>query len=208
MTNSTLRLPFKELLKSVPGFFGIRLEEEPRYDVVDKDGEIEVRRYAPALLAEVTVARQHDAALDEGFDILAKYIFGENGRREQFGTERAQDGETMEMTTPVTHRHADGAWTISFFLGNDMTPAEAPAPKDPRVKLRLEEARTVAVARYTGNNDKEKRTAARAALLQWVDASSKWSLDGQVFWAQYDAPFVIPFLKRNEAQVEVVRTAD
>ena len=30
-----MNLPFTEILKSIPGFFGIRLEEEPRFETVD-----------------------------------------------------------------------------------------------------------------------------------------------------------------------------
>ena len=210
MTNSTLHLPFKEILKSIPGFFGIRLEEEPRFEVVESSGDVEVRRYAPALLAEVTLAAPHDEAIDEGFDILAKYIFGENapkGRLPRSSARSADPGVTMEMTTPVLQSPTDKGWTVSFFLGNDMKVSEAPAPKDPRVELRIEPAYTVAVKRYSGNNDADKRATTKQELTAWVNASERWHRDSKVFWAQYDAPFVIPFLKRNEAMIQVVSTA-
>jgi hypothetical protein len=207
MTHSTLPLPFTEILKSVPGFFGFRLEEEPAYEVIDSSDRVEVRRYAPALLAEVTFDRPHDEAIDHGFDILAKYVFGENAARDRttmIAPVRRSHGVEREMTTPVVQRETHAGWTVSFFLGNGMTIYEAPVPNDARVKLRLEPARTVATVRYSGNDDAEKRAHARGALLSWLAQSSRWVRQSHVVWAPYDAPFVIPFLKRNEAQVEVI----
>jgi len=41
-------------LESLVGLFGIRLYEEPRYDVIDRIADrVEIRRYAPRLAAEV-----------------------------------------------------------------------------------------------------------------------------------------------------------
>lgn len=45
--------------------------------------------------------------------------------------------------------------------------------------------------------------AHRAKLDAWLKAHLKYKAVGDIFWAQYDAPFVIPFLKTNEALVEV-----
>jgi hypothetical protein len=196
-----MNLPLSEILKSIPGFFGIRLEEQPVYDVVQEAGPdgVEVRRYAPALLAEVTVSGDHDRALDEGFERLARYIFGENEERER-----------MHMTVPVLQSEGvrarasgNGAWTVSFFLSNDLTKCEAPVPKDAGVRLVTAPARLVAVTHFSGNNDEEGRVESRERLLQWLSRQNIYGSDGIVYWAQYDAPFVIPFLKKNEAQLEL-----
>lgn len=72
--------------------------ETPDYEVVasravvDAPGEtIEVRRYAPMIVAEVTVeAASREAASSEGFMPLAGYIFGRNA-----------PGGTIAMTAPV-----------------------------------------------------------------------------------------------------------
>jgi hypothetical protein len=93
------KIPFTELLKSVPGFFGIRLEEEPKYDVIETLGDVEVRRYAPALIARLTVPGRFEEAVDQAFDRLARYIFGENS------------GEVkLAMTVPVEQKPEGSVW--------------------------------------------------------------------------------------------------
>lgn len=199
-------LPFSEILKSIPGTFGIRLEEEPEYQVVERlQDDVEVRRYAPIVVAEITIQGTHDAALDEAFDHLAKYIFGENVRRESMAMTTPvyqREGETMPMTTPVTQTPDGNGWTIAFFLANAKTAADAPQPTDPAIKLRTVPERLIAALRYTGNNTESRRSDSRATLLAAVQASG-YTVRSDVSWAQYDAPFVIPFLKRNEAMIEL-----
>lgn len=192
-------VPFTEILKSIPGVFGIRLEEQPKFDILeDKDG-IEVRRYQPALMAQVTVTGPRKKAVSDAFDHLAKFIFGENA-----------EGKKMPMTSPVFQMPEgdDGVdgdesreWTVAFFLSNETTKEEAPEPNDPAVKLHLEPARLVAATRFSGNNTDEGRTEAREKLLTWLAGRQDYTREGELYWAQFDAPFVIPFLKKNEAMM-------
>jgi hypothetical protein len=65
--------------------------EKPRYDVERRFGPLEIRRYAPRVVAETEVeTADFEVALREGFRRLARYIFGDN--------ERAQ---TVETGSPV-----------------------------------------------------------------------------------------------------------
>ncbi|MBC7940592.1 MAG: heme-binding protein, partial [Chitinophagaceae bacterium] len=66
--------------------------EEPVYEVVRQIGEqIELRRYAGYVVAEVVLDANAAEAGSQAFPILAGYIFGKNkGRRK------------LEMTAPVT----------------------------------------------------------------------------------------------------------
>lgn len=41
--NSVIDIPLNEKVKSLPGFFGIHLEEQAPYDILKSDGCIEVR---------------------------------------------------------------------------------------------------------------------------------------------------------------------
>jgi hypothetical protein len=50
--------------------------EHARYSVVASTGAIEIRDYAPQIVAETTVPGERDAAISEGFRRLAGYIFG------------------------------------------------------------------------------------------------------------------------------------
>ncbi|PCC73289.1 SOUL heme-binding protein [Nannocystis exedens] len=201
------KIPFTELLKSVPGFFGIRLEEQPKYDVVETIDDVEIRRYQPALLARLTVEGEHDKAVDEAFDRLARYIFGENSKQIRMSmtapVEQHPEGERLAMTSPVLQKQGGRGWTVAFFLSNDLFTSEAPRPDDPAIELVHEPARTVAALRYRGNSSEDKRKDSRQRLLAALEDHPRWRIAEDVYWAQYDAPFTLPFAKRNEAMVEL-----
>jgi glutathione S-transferase len=205
-----VHVPFVEILKSIPGVFGIRLEAEPKYDVVDRVGEVEIRRYAPALVAEVSAAGAHDEAVAAAFDRLGRYIFGDNAKRAELPMTAPvfqREGQRLPMTAPVTQRPDGGGWSLAFFLSNTLAPEEAPRPNDPGIELARAPERLVAALRYRGNNTDEKRHDARAELLAALAGHPKYAVDGGVYWAQYDGPFVLPFVKKNEAQVELSQRA-
>lgn len=204
-------IPFKEMLHSIPGFFGIRLEEEPRYEVIETLDDVEIRRYAPALLAQVTVIGEHKDAVNDAFRILAGYIFGGNST-----------GEKMDMTSPVLQQveHASlsasapviqnpsgEGWTVSFFISNELTPQTAPRPDNPAVTLVQSPETVVGALRYSGNNSDESRVEKRQELLSALAGHRHWQVADDVAWAQYDQPFSIPFLKRNEVMVPLSTTA-
>jgi hypothetical protein len=65
--------------------------EQPKHTVIERAGNIEIREYAPMLLAEVDVEGDRGTAANRGFRLLAGYIFGGN-------TSRA----SINMTSPVT----------------------------------------------------------------------------------------------------------
>lgn len=201
------KIPFTELLKSVPGFFGIRLEEQPKYEVVETIDDVEIRHYKPALLARLTVEGEHDRAVDEAFDRLARYIFGENSKQVRMAmtvpVEQHAEGERMAMTSPVLQKPGGRGWTVAFFLSNDLFTSEAPRPDDPAIELIHEPARTVAALRYRGNSSENKREDSRQRLLAALADNPRWRIAEDVYWAQYDAPFTLPFAKRNEALVEL-----
>lgn len=59
----------------------------------------------------------------------------------------------------------------------------------------------VAVCAYSGNNKLEKIEDHMQELMAWLEEHPKYESDGEYFSAQYDAPFVIPFCKKNEIHV-------
>ncbi|MEO8011072.1 MAG: heme-binding protein [Dokdonella sp.] len=209
--NISTTIPFKEILHSIPGFFGIRLEEEPKFDVIETLGDVEIRRYAPALLAQVTVIGEHDQAVNDAFRILASYIFGGNssGEKMDMTSPVLQQAEQLALTAsaPVIQNPSGHGWTVSFFVSNELTPQTAPRPDDPSVMLVQTPENVMAALRYTGNNTDESRIESRQALLAALAGHSKWRVADDVAWAQYDQPFSIPFLKRNEALVALSTNA-
>lgn len=186
--------PVREIVKSLPGLVGIRLEEQPRYESVQRFGDVEIRRYVPAVHAQIRMNGDRATAVDRAFDVLSSYLFGAN-----------EEQRTMAMAVPVYEQPGD-EWTIAFFVSNDMVPSELPRPNDPRIELVRVPERLVASLRFSGNNTDAHQHEAAESLLSALRQQSHYLKKGEVYWCVYDAPFTVPFLKRNEAQVEVLST--
>ena len=52
--------------------------EQPNYKVAERSGAIEIRDYAPMIVAEAQVSGDRREAISKGFRIIADYIFGNN----------------------------------------------------------------------------------------------------------------------------------
>jgi hypothetical protein len=175
--------------------------EEPDYEVTREFGNVELRRYAPYVVAEVVLDGPADDAGRRAFPILAGYIFGKNKGEKTFAmtapvTQTAAPVR-MDMTAPVTQAAVAGGTQVQFVLPKGVTLATAPEPIDPRVQLRQVPAATWAVIRYSGmwtqSNDLEHLAALKAAL----DAAGI-DTQGEPVLARYNAPFTPWFLRRNE----------
>ena len=179
--------------------------EEPAYEVLQKIGDdIEVRQYAPYVVAEVVIEADADEAGNLAFPILAGYIFGKNQGQKEFAmtapvTQTAAPTR-LEMTAPVTQAAAPGAagsHVVQFVLPKGVTLESAPQPLDARVKLREVPASRVAAIRYSGfwseSNYNEHLELLRAALK-----SSDLTPTGEPVFSRYNPPFMPWFLRRNE----------
>ena len=127
--------------------------EEPGYEVVRQIGEqVEVRRYAPFVVAEMVLDTRAADAGNQAFPILAGYIFGKNKgeRKLEMTAPVIQSVEPMKMamTAPVTQNAVAGGTSVQFVLPRTVTLATAPEPLDTRVRLREEPEAVRAAIRY------------------------------------------------------------
>jgi len=175
--------------------------EEPEYEVIRKFDNVELRRYAPYVVAEVVLDSPAEDAGNQAFPILAGYIFGKNKGEKKFAmtapvTQTAAPVR-MDMTAPVTQASVAGGTRVQFVLPKGVTLATAPEPIDPRVQLRLVSAATWAVIRYSGtwsqSNYLEHLSELKASL-QAVGVATQ----GEPVLARYNAPFTPWFMRRNE----------
>ncbi len=197
------------LFLSACSVVGIRAgTEEPRYDVVERVGDAELRAYAPRLAAETVVSGSAEAARGEGFRRLAGYIFGGNagGSRIAMTAPVAQAdagaGQRIEMTAPVAQAPAGAGWSIRFYLPADL--ADPPAPRDARVHIVTVPGETVAVLRFSGVASDGAIASQRARLLGLL-APSAWAPSGPPVTWFYDPPWTLPPFRRNEVAVPVAR---
>lgn len=183
--------------------------EEPSYELVRQlQGEnIEIRQYAPYVVAEVLVEGPADKAGNQAFPILAGYIFGKNKGTQKFEmtapvTQTAAPVK-MEMTAPVTQTAATGGYRVQFVLPKSVSLASAPQPDDPQVQLREVPAKRIAAIRYSGfwsqANFEEHlgklQVALRAANISW---------SGEPTLSRFNGPMTPWFLRRNEIWLELL----
>jgi hypothetical protein len=198
---------FLLLMTAVLAFAGVAAPsamaiEEPSFSVERRIADdVEIRAYAPYVVAEVRVQAPAEEAGNQAFPLLAGYIFGKNkGERKMAMTApvtQTAEPVKLAMTAPVTQTPSDGGYRVQFVLPSDVTLATAPEPLDPRVVLREEPAQRVAVIRYRGfwsdANYQEHLTRLQDALR-----SEGLAWRGEPVYSRYDPPITPWFLRRNE----------
>ena len=175
--------------------------EEPEYEVIRKFDNVELRHYAPYVVAEVVLDASAEDAGSQAFPILAGYIFGKNKGEKKYAmtapvTQTAAPVR-MEMTAPVTQAAVAGGMRVQFVLPKGVTLATAPEPIDPRVHLRLEPGGNWAVIRYSGTWSQSNYLEHLRQLKASLEAAGV-ATQGEPVLARYNAPFTPWFMRRNE----------
>jgi hypothetical protein len=183
--------------------------EEPSYEVIEQAAAYEVRRYAPYLLAEVDVEGDFDEAGNRAFRLLAAYIFGENVAEEKMKmtapveSRATEEGVRMSMTAPVTSSTSESdRYTYAFVMERKYTLDTLPRPRDPRIRVRQQAARVMAVRRYSGRWTRENYRKNESRLLEALSADERHPI-GEPILARYNSPFTPWFLRRNEVMIEI-----
>jgi hypothetical protein len=179
--------------------------ESPRYEVVQRYADFELRDYAPYLVAETQVEGSREDGGTEGFRLIAGYIFGGNrGSRKIAMTAPVtqQEGTRIAMTAPVSQQGEGGRWTVQFMMPSSWTRETLPEPNDPRVRIAERPARRLAVLRYSGTWSEANYAKHRRSLESALAREGLRAL-GAPEWARYDPPWKPWFLRTNEVQVEV-----
>jgi len=172
--------------------------EAPPYTVEATYGAVELRRYAPHIVAEVTVPGDRDAAIGRGFQILAGYIFGGNdGSAKVAMTTPVAQSEKIAMTTPVMQSGAGAEWVVRFMMPTAYTLVTLPRPKDGRIRFVTTDAARQAVIRFSGIPSTDAIEKQVAMLRKWLADAGLTAATGPHYYF-YDAPMTLPWNRRNE----------
>ena len=179
--------------------------EEPAFQTIMKDGAFEIRDYPSLIVAEVTVGGDRRAAANEGFRLLAGYIFGGNISQQRIAMtapviQAPPAGEKIAMTAPVTQTGNADAWVIRFIMPSSYTLDTLPTPNDPKVQLKTLPPSRAAVVRFSGlahEADIEQKTA---ELKDFI-AANHLRAAGPPSLARYNPPWTLWFLRRNEVMI-------
>lgn len=170
--------------------------EEPPFQTLLKEGAFEIRDYPALAVAEVTVAGGQKEAASRGFRLLAGYIFGGNEPKQR-----------IAMTAPVTQFKSDDAWIVRFTMPHAYTLATLPAPDNAKVHLRATPPTRFAVIRFSGLAWPDDVAARTAELAAWMRQKHLKSAGPPVL-AQYDPPWILWFMRRNEVLIPIEKSPD
>ena len=195
--------------------------EAPNYDVVKTESNIEIRQYAPMIIAEVQVNGNRDDSIGDGFSLLAGYIFGNNIAKQdiamtapvqqQKGSQismtapvQQQKVEKIAMTAPVQQQKNGDTWQISFVMPSKYSMDTLPKPVNDLVKLKKIPAKQFAVIRFSGTNSDANVKEHEEKLMTYIK-SKNISIIGSPKYAFYNPPWTLPFMRRNEVMIELKR---
>jgi hypothetical protein len=192
--------------------FGIQSEEGPKYKVLDKKSNFEIRKYKPYIVAETTVEGNYDNSSGDAFRILAGYIFGKNKGNNKLAmtspVERKQESSKIAMTSPVLMNQSASSYTMSFTMPSTYTLESLPEPLDSRIKFREIKETVIAVHRFSWLSSKDKNDKKAKELRSWLKGLGKYTFDSTYSYAGYNPPWTIPFLRRNEVHIQLQETKD
>ncbi len=180
--------------------------EEPKYTVIKKDHDFEVRLYEPTIVAETVVdTSDFDEASNEGFRRLAGYIFGGNKVRQKItmtSPVTTEQSQKIAMTAPVESEQLGGSVRVAFTMPSGCTLEALPVPNDSRVILRQKPQRKFAAIRFSGRWTEENFREHTDDLTTWIRKEGL-KISGAPIVARYNPPFVPSFLRRNEILMPV-----
>jgi len=183
------------------------MTEQQEYRVMKVRGVVELREYAPWVVADVVASGSAEQAGSAAFRPLFEYISGANHGAEPLAMTapviQQPTSERLAMTAPVIQEAAGaGEWTVSFVLPAGRPLSQYPTPTNSRVSLRAVPGETAAAIRWSGRWT-SSNIARRTQDLRQVMAEAGWHASGEPRWARFDPPWKPPFARRNEIVIPV-----
>ena len=169
---------------------------------------IEVREYAPYLVAETEVTGSREEAGNAGSRRLADYIFGKNKGEKKIAMTAPvaqQEGARIAMTAPVAQQERPdrgwSTWVVQFMVPSEYSRDTLPEPIDPAIRFReisLGAWRAPLFGDVVGGAlPREARRAAGRHGEGGAPCGGGARLGG------YDPPFMPWFLRTNEILIEL-----
>lgn len=166
--------------------------ESAQYEVVESDGDIEIRQYPDLMLAS-TEANSEANGRDGSFMRLFGYISGAN-----------ESEQKIQMTTPVFMEKGDEESNskMGFVIPKDVATAGAPKPQKAEVSIRKREGGRFAVIRFSGRMNAKVLKDQESKLRTWLKSRELEGEDSTES-AGYDPPFTPGPLRRNEVLIRI-----
>ncbi|WP_296510489.1 heme-binding protein [Rhodoferax sp.] len=190
--------------------------EQPKFQLLDKEADFELRRYSPMIVAEVTVQGDLTKAGKEGSRLVKQYIFREGANASLDQEKQAPDKismtvpvtlekvpEKISMTLPVTmEAQSPSTYRLHFVMPSSYTLDTLPKSADPRVTTRAIPEQKFASVRFSKFSTEANVAEQTVMLRSWMDKKGLVP-NGLPQFARYDPPSVPPLLRRSEILIPV-----
>lgn len=194
------------LIWTIGSWLVVRNIEQPAYTLIEKRDGYEIRDYVPHLVAEVEVSGTRQQGINQGFRLLADYIFGNNTTETGIAmTAPVSESASapIAMTAPVMEQGSDnGTRKVTFSMPSEYTLESIPKPNNPLVKLREIPAQRVAVRVFGWYAGDRRVDAIKRQLLADLGHDGVVATE-MPSYAGYNPPFSAPWMRRNEVMVVV-----
>jgi hypothetical protein len=169
--------------------------ESAEYQVVESEGQFEVREYSDLMMATTSMLPPTQGA-DGSFMRLFGYISGGNA-----------ENQKIAMTTPVfmESRRENDNGQMGFVIPNEVAREGIPEPSSQTVQLRKRLGGRFAVIRFSGRSDATTNDAAESRLRGWMK-EKRLAGEEQVESAGYDPPWTLGPWRRNEVLIRLTPT--
>jgi Tfp pilus assembly major pilin PilA len=179
--------------------------EQSKYQIISTDGDIQIRLYAPMIIAETVTQGDRQKAINDGFRILADYIFGNNTANTKIAMTTPvtqQSGTKIAMTAPVTQQAHGDQWTIHFVMPSEYTLETLPKPNNKTVSIKKISEKKFAVLRFSGMSTQENISKHEVALKAYLSKHNMTAIADPAY-AFFNPPWTLPPLRRNEVMMEI-----
>jgi effector-binding domain-containing protein len=162
--------------------------ESPAYDILKKDGVIEIRRYRAFDTISVNESKLSGYS---GFGLLFSYISGNN-----------EENKKIAMTIPVINDFESDGMTMEFVVPNDFSMNHIPVPKNDNLKIKHYDEHVVCSITFKGVTSKRNVDKQTKKVKDWLKEKDLDEI-GRFRLARYNPPFSLPYLRRNEVLIEI-----
>lgn len=188
---SIIAICFSLLFVVLAWFMLPKFLEQPKYKVVRKENDIEIRKYDKILTSSVKVYGDQYNSLRKGFQPLVRYI----GAKER-------DSEKISMTAPVIQTTNDESenWTVSFAMPSKYNIDNLPKPTNDDIYFEEIQPSLAAVIRFSGVADTSLLNQKASVLKRWLELNGYTESSSPKFLF-YNDPTTPGFLRRNEVMI-------
>lgn len=164
--------------------------ESPDYTVILGERSFELRKYKNFSVVEFESSPETER--NTAFRTLFRYIASDN-----------EANEKIPMTIPVIVEKDTQARKMAFVVPQKYK-NDIPRPKDSSLTIQKFQEGLFATITYSGKNTPSKEKKAMSLLKDWVDKKG-YREQSNYMVAVYNGPFSLPFMRRNEVWVRVVK---